>query len=384
MSRDRILLSPASRRRVFALCGKEFRQMTRDPSSILIACALPLVLLFLFGYGLSLDSDHIRIGIALEDDGAPARRLCESFQATSYFSTRIGRTRQQLEHDLVAGEIRGLVVIPSTFCADWQTPGRTPCIQVLSDGSEPNTAVFVENYARSVVALWARAQAREQGQTAALAALPAIETRVWFNPELHSRFFLLPGCLTLILAITGTLLTALVVAREWERGTMESLLSTPVSPAEILLSKLLPYFALGLGSLVLATAAACVGFGLPLRGSVLVLGMSASAFLLASLALGLFISTAAKNQFVAAQAALLLAFLPATMLSGFIFEIEAMPVFLQVVTKFVPASYFVPALQTVCLAGNVWAAILPGTAVLLLMSAVLLGATLRKSSRRLA
>ncbi len=386
-------LSPhiAGLRRVRALTRKEFLQVVRDPSSILIAIVLPLLLLFLFGYGLSLDADHIKIGVVLEDSGADGRRLAESFQHTHYFDAVVVRHRSEVENGVVEGTLRGMVIIPPDFSARLNAASssgnlsRRPVVQVLSDGSEPNTAAFLESYAAGVVESWQRQRGMERGNLKAGEPAGGIDLRprFWFNAELVSRNFLIPGCITMILAIIGTLLTALVVAREWERGTMESLLATPVRAGELLISKLLPYFLLGMGSLVVSTLAARYLFQTPLRGSLFALALVTAAFLLASLALGLFLSTAARNQFVAAQGSILLAFLPAAMLSGFIFEISSMPLALQEFTRLVPARYYVSALQTVFLAGDIWTVILPSTGVLLLMAGLLLLATLRKSAKRL-
>lgn len=373
----------ASIRRIRALTRKEFVQIVRDPSSILIAFALPLLLLFLFGYGLSLDADHVKIGVVLEDNGADSRQLAESFLHTHYFTATLTRDRREAERAVASGTLRGMIVIPQDFCA--RLAGGGAQVQVISDGSEPNTASFLESYAAGVVADWQRQSALEHGQTRAGDKSTGIDLRprFWFNAELVSRNFLIPGCITMILAIIGTLLTALVVAREWERGTMESLLATPVRATELIVSKMLPYFLLGMGSLVVSVLAARYLFQTPLRGSILTLSLVTASFLLASLALGLLVSTAARNQFVAAQCSILLAFLPAAMLSGFIFEISSMPYLLQEFTRIVPARYYVAALQTIFLAGDIWAVILPSTGVLLFMAAGLLLLTLRKSAKRL-
>jgi ABC-2 type transport system permease protein len=193
-----------------------------------------------------------------------------------------------------------------------------------------------------------------------------VSTRIWYNPALQSRFFLVPGSIAVVMTMIGTLLTALVVAREWERGTMEALLATPVRMSEFIASKVVPYFLLGLVSMALCTVIAVTIFALPLRGSVFALFAIAGAFLLPSLGLGLFISSATKNQFVASQVALLSAFLPTFLLSGFIFEIASMPWPIRLITYAVPARYLIPALQTVFVAGDIWPVILPNIAIMLL------------------
>jgi ABC-2 type transport system permease protein len=283
--------------------------------------------------------------------------------------------------DLVAGRIRGIVVIPATFTADAARVDGAAAIQIITDGSEPNTANFVQNYAQGVVTTYRRQQAaQDQAPAPAIAAVP----RFWFNPELESRFFLVPGSMAIVMTLIGTLLTALVVAREWERGTMEAMMATPIGVAELLIGKLLPYFALALASMTLCTAVAVFLFGVPMRGSPLALLLVSMAFLCPALGQGLLISALTKNQFVASQVALLSGFLPAFLLSGFIFEIPSMPVPIQWLTAIVPARYFIPSLQTVFLTGDVWPLFLPDIGAMLLLGAVFFTLAARTTRKRLA
>lgn len=374
------LQRPKRLRRFTALLVKEGIQIIRDPSSILIAFVLPLILLFLFGYGVSLDVNKIQAGLAVEGTGAPAHSLAAAFRASQFFNVRMAKDRRELEGDLVAGRMRGLVIIPASFSADFARNASSARIQVITDGSEPNTAKFVANYAQGLFANWRLQQAAETG------ARPpplTIEPRFWFNPELKSRYFLAPGVITIVMTLIGTLLTALVVAREWERGTMEAMMATPVSAGELILSKLIPYFMLGLASMAMCALIAVFVFGVPLRGSVLALTAISAAFLIPALGQGLLISAAAKNQFVASQAALLSGFLPAFLLSGFIFEISSMPKIIQWLTVIIPARYLIPALQTVFLAGDIWALLLPNIGMMLLIGAVFLALTARTSRKSL-
>jgi ABC-2 type transport system permease protein len=366
-------------RRLRALVFKEARQLVRDPSSILIAFVLPLILLFLFGFGVSLDATRTRIGLVVESSGAEAEDLAASFQGSRYFEVHRGLDRRPFEEELVLGRIRGIVVIPATFDADWRRPGITPRVQVIVDGSEPNTASLVLGYTQGVVASWA-------GRTAAETRPPpvVVEQRFWFNPELTSRFFLVPGSIAIVMALVGTLLTALVVAREWERGTMEALMATPVTAAELLLGKLIPYFLLGLVSMTLCVLTAVLLFGVPFRGSVLALYALCSAFLLPALGQGLLISAGTKNQFLASQLALLSAFLPTFLLSGFLFEIDSMPRPIQWLTAIVPARYLIPSLQTVFLAGDLWPFFLRNIAVLILYGGLFLALAARTTRKRIA
>ncbi len=346
-------------RRLRALTTKEFAQISRDPSTFIIAFLLPVMLLLLFGYAVSLDATRIRVALVMQDDSSEANGLAIAFAQSPYFEVTPARALKPVADAMVAGEARGIVVIPPDFGRRVKA-GEMPPVQVITDGSEPNTAQFVGAYAEGVVMSW-------MANRAGSASRPpvSINQRVWFNPALESRHFLVPGAIAIVMTMVGSLLTALVVAREWERGTMEAMLATPVSMGEFIASKVVPYFVLGLGSLIGCTLLATLLFGVPLRGSVPALLLIGSAFLLPSLGLGLWISAATKNQFVASQAAMFAAFLPTFLLSGFLYEISAMPWPIRMITYLVPARYLIPPLQTVFMAGDIWSLILPNVAVLL-------------------
>lgn len=372
---------PAPVRRAFSLARKETFQIFRDPSSILIAFVLPLILLLLFGFGISLDANSIRVGIVVQDARTDARSLVQAFEGSDYFETVTAFDQAALEPGLVSGQLRGLVIIPPDFTERLRRRDPAP-IEILTDGSQPNTAQFVANYAQGVYSVW---QARRLADAAS--PVPAAITpqpRFWFNAELTSRYNLVPGSTAVVMTIIGTLLTALVIAREWERGTMEAVLATPVSRVELLVSKILPYFLLGMSSLVLCTLAAVFVFDVPFRGSVFALAAVAAAFLVPALGQGLLISAATKNQFVAAQLALFTGFLPATLLSGFIFEISAMPLPIRTVTTFIPARYFVSSLQTLFLAGDVWSVLWPAILKMLAVGAFFLMLTWLATPKRIA
>jgi len=366
-------------RRFAALVRKETYQVVRDPSSILIALVLPLLLLFLFGYAVSLDATRTRIGLVVESATPVTQDLAASFQASRYFNVVNGRDRRDFEEDLLVGKVRGILVIPATFDADFAA-ARTPKIQIIVDGSDPNTASFVQNYAQGVVATWTALRAAE---TAARAPTITVEQRFWFNPELTSRNFLVPGSIAIVMTLVGTLLTSLVVAREWERGTMEAMMATPVTAGELLAGKILPYFLLGLASMSLCVLLAVVLFGIPFRGSILALYALSAAFLVPALGQGLLISAATKNQFLASQLALISAFLPAFLLSGFLFEINSMPTVIQWITVIVPARYLIPSLQSVFLAGDVWPMFGEAIAVMLLIGAVFFLIAWRNTRKRI-
>ena len=365
-------------RRFMALLLKESIQIVRDPSSILMAFVLPLILLFLFGYGVSLDATVVRIGVAVEEMNEPAQSLAAAFRGSRYFRVKEVRDRRQLMPLMVSGEIRGIVVIPAKFGTDVSRGVTESQIQVIADGTDPNTAKFVQNYVQGVWNVWAAAR----GADGAMGLL-TLEPRFWFNPELKSQYFLVPGSIAIVMALVGTLLTALVVAREWERGTMEAMMATPISTLELIAGKLLPYFLLGLGSMAMCTAVAVFLFGVPLRGSFLALVAISAAFLFPALGQGLLISSATKNQFVASQAALLSGFLPAMLLSGFIYEIDSMPKIIQLVTYIVPAKYLIASLQTVFIAGDIWPLFAREMAAMIAIGMVFLFLTARTTRKSL-
>ena len=368
-------------RRLLALSWKETLQIVRDPSSNVIAFVLPVVMLFIFGYGINLDTAAVNIGLVLEDTSPEARHFADSLIGSPYLRVTTGLRRDEMALALTAGRIRGFVVIPSDFSEKLERPGDTAPLLVITDGAEPNTANFVENYARGAWDLWSRQRAAERGELPAPSV--TIEPRYWFNPTAKSRNYLIPGSITVIMTVIGALLTSLVVAREWERGTMEALLASPMTRGEFLLSKLLPYYVLGIISLFICVGVAVFVLGVPFRGSVLVLWLVGSLFLGSALGLGLLLSTVTRNQFNAAQAALNAAFLPALILSGFIYEIRSMPAVIRAVTYLVPARYFVKAMQTIFQAGNIWPVLARSILFLLAAAAFFITLTALKTRRRL-
>nr|WP_036024054.1 ABC transporter permease [Leminorella grimontii] len=370
-----------SPRRLLALCRKETYQILRDPSSGLIAFVIPLMLLFIFGYGINLDSSRLNVGILMEQQTPEARRLVDAFIGSPYINPTIDTDKKRLIHKLQAGEIRGLIVIPVDFSERLLNGQDDAPVQVITDGSEPNTANFAQGYAEGVWQIWQRNQLQDSAQQAH--GLIDVQLRYWFNPSAISRNFIIPGAITIIMTVIGAILTSLVIAREWERGTMEALLSTQVTRAELLLSKLVPYYFLGMTAMTLCVAVAVFVMDVPYRGSLPILFGMSSLFLASTLGMGLLISTLTRNQFNAAMVALNAAFLPAIMLSGFIFEIDSMPQVVRAVTYVIPARYFVSTLQTLFLAGNI-APILIINLLFMVVSAIFfIGLTAIKTRRRL-
>lgn len=368
-------------RRTAALLKKEMFQVVRDPSSVLIAVVLPLLLLFLYGTGVSLDLDHLRIGLVLEDTSPDAMSLTQSFIDSPYFDVKISRSRAEITDEMERGSIRGFVVIPSYFSEFRNRADAAAPIQVIADGSEANTANFVQYYVAGAFANWLKQEAIVSNLTGL--PLISIEPRFWYNEVLKSRYFLLSGSLAIIMTLIGTLLTALVVSREWERGTMEALIATPVSKWEIIAGKTIPYFFLGMISMMICVFVSTVIYDLPFLGSLFPLLVVSSAFLFCSLGTGLLISLLSKIQIISSQISIVIGFLPAYILSGFLFEISSMPNWIQSITRFVPARYFVQSLQSLFLVGNVWPALFRNTAIMLGIAIVLFLIISHKMIKRL-
>ena len=340
-----------ARRRMMGLVRKETLQVIRDPSNILVAVILPLILLFLFGYGVTFDPRFFNIGLVVEQATPETGSLESALVNSPYFRVEKGHDRREFDDALIAGGIKAIVVLPAKFAAVAYR-GDTAPIQVIVDGGDPNTAELVGAYIERLWANWLMQESISRGQ-ALQPALVDLQPRVWFNPEISSRHYLVPGSVAIILMLIGALLTALVVAREWERGTMEALLATPIGVTELLIGKLAPYFALGMTSMAISVATAVFVFGVPFRGSFFILTLLSALFMLAALGQGLFISTITRNQLLAGQLSVMSAFLPAFYFSNFVFEIASMPLPLRLVSYVIPAKYYISSLQTLFLAGNI-------------------------------
>ncbi|MFZ1109519.1 MAG: ABC transporter permease [Rhodomicrobium sp.] len=363
-----------------ALIRKEMLQIVRDPSSLVVAVVLPVLLLFLFGFGVSFDVTNMRVGVVIENPTPETVMFEASLANTPFFKVRVAHDRRAFLDDLTASRIEGVVILAGDF-TQRIARGDTAGIQIITDGTDPNTASLVTAYVQGAWQTWLAQRALSSGLQAA--GLITTEPRVWFNPELESRRFLVPGSIALILMMIGSLLTALVVSREWERGTIEALLATPASVPEFLVGKVVPNFLLGMIAMTISVLVAVFVFDVPLRGSVLALLAATTAFLLVALSSGLLISTVARTQFLASQIAMMTAFLPGLFFSGFIFELSSMPTPLRVFSMLVPARYFVSALQTIFLAGDIASVLVPSILILTFMSVVLMALTARNSKMRL-
>jgi ABC-2 type transport system permease protein len=355
-------------RRILALMRKERYQILRDPGSITIGIVMPVMLILLFGYGLSLDVKDVPVAIVLEDPSPDARDLAAGFQLSPYFKARLVHSMPEAQQMMLDRTVDGIVRVRADFSRHAAIGDAE--VQLVVHGTDANTARIIEGYAQGAVGLWA---ARQVAEGKSIASGPAVvQSRLWFNEANDSHYFLVPGLVVLIMTLIGAFLTALVMAREWERGTMETLFVTPVRVGEILLGKTIPYFVMGMIGLLLCVFAGKFLFNVPLRGSVWVLIFVSMLYLLVVLGIGLWVSSATKSQFVASQVVLLVTFLPAMMLSGFLFDLRSMPAAVRLITYVLPARYYVALLQTIFLAGDVWSVIIPNAAVLAVMASVLL------------
>ena len=367
-------------RRIRALVRKESLQVLRDPSSLVVAFVLPALLLLLFGYGVSFDATRVRVGLVVEETTPETAMFVASLSNTPFFDVRRAGDRRAFLDQLSAGQLNGVVVLAGDF-SERLARGDKAAIQVITDGSDPNTAGLVSGYMQGAWQSWLAQRALSAG--ASMPAPITVEPRFWFNPELESRRFLVPGSIALIQMMIGALLTALVVAREWERGTIEALLATPVGIVEFIIGKLVPNFILGMCAMAVCVTAALFVFQIPLRGSLFTLVGFTAVFLTVALGIGLLISTVARTQFLASQMALLVAFLPGLYFSGFLFEIASMPGVLRGFATIVPARYYVRGLQTIFMAGDIASVLVPCTAILLAMSTVLFVLTALNTRQRL-
>jgi ABC-2 type transport system permease protein len=366
--------------RLLAMARKEWIQLQRDPRSMLLAFVLPLFLLLFFGYAITWDVKDIRLAVLDHDGTRASRSLVEAFVASGYFTVQEHlSTPRDADEDLVQARVRGVLTIPAGYSRDLDA-GRGPAVQLLLDGSDANTATIAQNYADAIVTRFGIEQVLH-GRT--VSPPFRLETRTWYNPNLESRDMIVPALIAVIMSIIAAMLTALTIAREWERGTMEQLAATPVTRVEIVLGKLLPYVGIGLFDVAVTITAGMVIFGTPLRGSPILLGVLTLLFLVGALGLGIFISAAVKSQLLATQFAMVSTFLPALLLSGFLFDIASMPRVLQAISYLVPARYFITVTRAIFLKG-VGAEVLWPQALFMLAYAVLgLGLAIRAFHKEL-
>lgn len=373
-------------RRLWAIARKETLHIRRDPRSLILAVGIPMLMLLMFGYALTLDVDRVPFVVWDQSHTPESREFVARFTGTRYFEFRGGVEHYDaLERAIDTNEAMLGLVIPPGFGAQLGS-GRRVGVQAIVDGSDSNTAGIVLGYTQAIATSFNQQLALERVQRLTGGSRPAaidLRPRVWFNPDLESRNFIVPGIMAVIMGLIAALLTSLTIAREWERGTMEQLISTPVRAPELILGKLLPYAAIGLVNMVIAVLLAVFLFDVPLRGSVVLLFTVGSIFVVGTLGQGILISTLARQQLLASQLAMVSTFLPAFLLSGFAFAIANMPVPVQVITFIVPARYFVALVKGIFLRGVGLETLWPDALFLAVFAIVVVAIAILKTRRRL-
>ncbi|MDD2680062.1 MAG: ABC transporter permease [Candidatus Omnitrophica bacterium] len=376
-----------SLRRIKSIAWKEFIQIKRDPRSLGLALAIPIFLLLIFGYGLSLDIDQVRTVVWNQDAGSELTRdFMLNFKNSKYFKiTGYTDNYREIEHMINSGEVLMALIIPKDF-SHYLESGKTAPLQLIVDGSDANTATIAMNYVRTVVANYNVNLLADTFASLGLNRPQSVDarSRVWFNMGLTSTWFIVPGVIAMIIMIIAGLLTSICVAREWERGTMEQLISTPVKAPELVIGKFIPYFAIGFFDLMVGVVMARVLFGVPFRGSYFVLIFLSSLFLTGALSQGILISVVARSQLMASQLATLTTMLPTVLLSGFIYPIFNMPKFIQAVTYLVPARYYIVVLRELFLKGGTMSTLWDETLFLFLFALIMFGLTVRKFKKKVA
>ncbi len=372
--------------RLIAVARKEVLHILRDTRSLGIVIIMPATLMLLFGYGVSLDMKGMPIYVYDQEGSQQSQDLLKHFQSSEYFHVaRVVDNYAAVTRALDDGSVKMAIVIPWNFSRQLSAGGQVP-VQALVDATDDNTANVLMGYAQAVVQGYGSLIQLDWLRQRGIAAEPApvsVETRTWFNEDLESSAFIVPGVLALVMSVIGAFLTSLTIAREWERGSMEQLISTPVTAMEIMLGKLSPYFVIGMFDVALCAFLAIAWFHVPFRGSFATLTLSSALFMIVVLALGFLISVIAKNQFAASQIALIITFLPAFLLSGFLFAIEQMPPALQWITRILPARYYVSVLKKIFLKGTPTAMLSADLVPLAVFAVILAIAATRSFHKRL-
>ena len=377
---------PVNLRRTYAVARKELLHILRDPMSLGMAVALPVFLLFLFGYALTLDVDHVRLAVWDQSATPASRDFVARFQGSRYFTVAArAADYREIERGLDTGKILGALVIPRDFAGRVEA-GRPVEVQLVLDGSDSNTAAIAGAYAEVVVQGYSREVVLKTARRAGRAPPPLpleLRPRVWFNTELESKNYIVPGLTAVVISVIAALLTSLTVAREWERGTMEQLISTPVKGPELVLGKLAPYLVIGMLDVLTAVLMGEFLFHIPLRGSVVLLFFCSGLFVSGALSMGILISVVTKNQMQANQLAMLTTFMPSFLLSGFIYAIRNAPGPVQALTLLVPARYFIAILRAIYLKGVGLDVLAPDVALLAGFCALMMGLAASKFKKRL-
>ena len=367
--------------RLSALTIKESNQLLRDKSSLAIGLILPIILILLFGYGLSFDLSHGRVGVVVQHSSPQSQQLISGLNGTTYLDVQQYHSFVQAEQAMGKAEIDAIVNLPTDFAE--QSAKGTATIQVISNGRSTSIASALQGYISGALATTQAIQADRQ-QIAPSSGVITVEQRMWFNESANSTWFIVPGLIVLILTLIGAFLTALLIARERERGTLEALFVTPVRPLEIVLAKLIPYIMIGMIDIVICLIATHFLFEVPMRASLLSIISASFLYLLVSLLMGLTISGFAQNQFKASQIALLASFMPALMLSGFVFDTRNIPFVVQIISQILPATHFMSLIKTLFLGGDNWALWLKECSVLMLYVVIFTVASCMSLKKRLS
>jgi ABC-2 type transport system permease protein len=374
-------------KRISAVSHKEFIQIKRDPRSLALALLIPVLLLIIFGYGLSLDIDRVHTVVWNQDTSSQlTRNFLLNFENSKYFDIICYTDNyKDIEYLINRGKAMMALIIPKDF-SHYLESGKSAPLQLLVDGSDSNTATIAMGYVNSVVAKYNIDLLVESFAKYGLAAPKSINVRmrIWFNMGLTSRWFIIPGVIAIIIMIIASLLTSITVAREWERGTMEQLISTPVKAPELVIGKFLPYFVIGFFDLIVALILARFLFQVPFRGSYLLLFFLSTFFLTGALSQGILISIVAKTQLMASQLAMLTTFIPTMLLSGFIYPIFNMPKAVQIVTYAIPARYYIVILREIFLKGGGIYTMWDEASFLFLFAFIMFGLAIRKFKKKVA
>ena len=365
---------------LLALIKKEIKQILRDPSSIVIAFILPIISITIYMYGINLDSVKITLGVKNDDNSPEVATLVKSFGHSKYVNSINFDNIEDIKTAILSSKIKGAVVIPNDFSAKLSRNQRADLL-VITDGSEVNTANYVQSYANMIANQWLITSKYKMHLPQPIIN---VENRTWYNPDLNSHHFIVPGSIAITMTLIGILLTSLVIAREWERGTMEALLSTKVRAIHIVLGKYIPYFILGMLSTAFNMFLCVCVFQVPFRGSYFMFFLISGIFLFTSLGIGLMISTALKNQFMASMVSISLGFMPALMLSGLMFPINSMPTFFQYLTMIIPPRYYISFIESEFMAGGVNEIRLANAFYLTVLGLLLFAGVYKKTQMRLS
>lgn len=370
--------------RLLALITKEFKQLLRDRSSLLIGVVLPILLIFIMGYGISMDVKKVPTAVVLEDSSPIARDLLSFTTGSDYFDPRYAASMQEAITLMDSRRVDAIIRVPNNF-SEALTGGQGQ-VQLILYGVDPVSANVIRNYVEGAISIW---QAKPQTQlllptgSASTAGSVSILSRMWFNDANTSTWYFIPGLMVVIMTLVGVFLTALVMAREWERGTLEAIFITPVRPLELLLAKMLPYFCVAMFGFTLCLLAARYLFLVPIHGSLFFIFFSSMLYLLVALGIGLTISAVTKNQFLACQAALLLGFLPTVMLSGFLFDLRSVPPVVSAIGHVLPPTYYMQLLKSLLLGGNNYPLIIKNCLLLAAYAVIFLSIALHVTRKRL-